>query len=45
MTISADNEMIFCVQTWLNNHTEEKQMARGVPNGGQEYSAVLHSTH
>lgn len=24
MTVPAENEMIFCVQTWQNQHTEEK---------------------
>lgn len=33
MTIPAKNEMIFCVQSWQNHHTEEKQMTSSVSNG------------
>lgn len=48
MTIPAKNEMIICVQSWQNHHTEEKQMTSSVSNGmgwGGAECAIPHSTH
>lgn len=48
MTIPAKNEMIFCVRTWQNHHTEEKQMTSSVSYGGGlggAECAIPHSTH